>query len=205
MTKELSACVVQKFNGYEMLRNHLNYGKTKDFIPNDIVYEATLDTKKPILCYFTPFIHLGFHTPVEKLTHGKTVLNHTGARPCHYCNNYFVKSPGKMKKHLSRCSGKAEFTFSFDNGKIIDYQDHYKNLGDVPFGIYYDFETATGSIVFFDARMFVVSYCMVVAFHPDLDLPRICIFRSCDQTHEQLTSLSHFEALEYIFLANKEH
>ena len=135
---------------------------------------------------------MGFHTTFKKLKYGKTVLNHTGARQCHCCNNYFVKSPEKMKKHLSCWSGKAGCTFLLDNGKIIDYQDHYKNLEDVTFGIYYDFETTTGSIVFFDAKMFVVSYCMVVAFHPDLDLPRICISRSYDLTHEQLTSLSHF-------------
>ena len=75
-----------------------------------------------------------------------------------------------MQKHMSCCAGKAGFTFSFDNGKIIDYQDNYKHLGDVPFSIYFDFETTTGSVVFFDAKMFVVSYCMVVAFHPELDI-----------------------------------
>ena len=99
---------------------------------------------------------MGFHTTFKKLKYGKTVLNHTGARQCHCCNNYFVKSPEKMKKHLSCCSGKAGCTFSFDNGKIIDYQDHYKNLEDVPFGIYYDFETTTGSIVFFDAKILLL-------------------------------------------------
>ena len=57
-----------------------------------------------------------------------------------------------MQKHLSVCSEKAGFTYSFDNGKILDYQDHYKNLGDLPFSIYYDFETTTGNVVFFDAK-----------------------------------------------------
>ena len=81
-----------------------------------------------------------------------------------------------MKKHLSICSGKAGFTFSFDNGKIVDYQDHYRSLGDLPFSIYHDFETTTGSVVFFDAKINMVSYCMVVAFHPDLKIPRLMIF-----------------------------
>ena len=27
-----------------------------------------------------------------------------------------------MKKHLSICAGKAGYTFSFGNGKIVDYQ-----------------------------------------------------------------------------------
>ena len=114
-----------------------------------------------------------------------------------------LKVKKKWKKHLHCCAGKAGFTFSFDNRKIIDYQDHYKNLGDVPFSIYYDFETTTGSVVFFYAEMYVVSYCMVIAFHPDLNIPRIVIFRSYNQSPEKLTSLTHFQALEYNVFANK--
>ena len=88
-----------------------------------------------------------------------------------------------MQKHLSCCAGKAGFTFLFDNEKIIDYQDHFKNLGDFPFAVYYDFETTTGNVVFFDAKMYVVSYCMIVAFHPERKIPRLVVFRSYDQTH----------------------
>ena len=110
-----------------------------------------------------------------------------------------------MKKHLACCSGKAGFTFSFDNRKIIGYQDHYKNLGDVPFSVYYDFETTTGSVVFFDAKMYVVSYCMVIAFHPELKIPRLVMFRSFDQTQQELTSLTHFQVLEYNFIDDREN
>ena len=109
-----------------------------------------------------------------------------------------------MNEHLSACTNKAGFTYSFDNGKIIDYQDNFKFMGDVPFSIYFDFETTMGSVVFFDAKIYVVSYCMIVAFHPDLDLPRNSIFRSYDQTPEKLTSLSHFEALQRNFFSNVE-
>ena len=110
-----------------------------------------------------------------------------------------------MQKHLSVCAGKAGFTFSFDNGKIIDYQEHYKNLGDVPFSVYYDFETTTGSVAFFDAKVYVISYCIVIAFHPDLKLARLIIYRSYEQSTEKLTSLSHFEAIEYNFFVNKKN
>ena len=151
MKKELSACVIQKFNSYELLRNHLNSRERKNFIPIDVVYEPTLNEKKPIECFFAPKIYLAFHTNIEKMS------SHTGAIQCHYCNNYFIKSAEKMEKHLSCCASKAGFTFSFDNGKIIDDQNHYKNLGDLPFTIYYDFETTAGSVVFFDVKMLVVS------------------------------------------------
>ena len=182
-----------------MLRNHLNSKERKDFVSLDVVHEPTLDDKKLIVCFYAREIHLRFDTTIEKLKYGKRTVNHAGARQCHYCNSSFVKSYEKMKKHLSCCSGKAGFTFSFDNEKIIDYQDHYKNLGDVPFAVYYDFETTTGSVVFFDIKMYVVSYCMVVAFHPDLKIPRLVIFRSYDQNPNALISLTHFQVLEYDF------
>ena len=54
-----------------------------------------------------------------------------------------------MEKHISCCAGQAGFNFSFDNGKIINYQDNYKKIGDLPFAMCYDFETTTGSVVFF--------------------------------------------------------
>ena len=40
--KELSACVVQKFNGYELLRNHLHSREKIDFVPIDTVYEPMI-------------------------------------------------------------------------------------------------------------------------------------------------------------------
>ena len=75
-------------------------------------------------------------------------------------------------------------------------------MGDVPFSVYYDFETTTSG-VFFDAKMYVVSYCLVVAFHPDLNFPRPCIHRSYDLSQDKLTSLSHFEAVKYNVFSNK--
>ena len=67
MKKELSACAIQTFNGYELLRNHLNIGERQDYVPINIVYEPTLDIKKLIFCFYASFIHLGFHTTLEKI------------------------------------------------------------------------------------------------------------------------------------------
>ena len=125
-------------------------------------------------------------------------------RQCHYCCNFFVKSDKKMKENLACCPGKAGFTFSFDNGKVIDCQDHYSNLGDMPFSVYFDFETTTRNVVFLYAKMYVVSYSIIVAFHPDLSLPRINIFRSYDQSYNSLMSLAHFFILDFNFFNDPE-
>ena len=53
-----------------------------------------------------------------------------------------------MQEYVNSCSGQAGFSFSFDNGKIVNYSDNFKKITDLPFTIYYDFETTTGSVVF---------------------------------------------------------
>ena len=59
-------------------------------------------------------------------------------------------------------------------------------------------------VLFFYAKMYVVSYCMIVAFHPELNIPCICIYRSYDQPADKLTSLTHFETLRYSFFSDKD-
>ena len=53
--------------------------------------------------------------------------------------------------------------------------------------------------VFFDEKMFVVSYCMIIAFHQTINLPRIVIFRSFDKNENELYSLSHFNIIDFDF------
>ena len=67
----LSACVEQKFNGYELLRNHLNSNEMQNFVLIDIVYEPTLDDTKEIQCYFAHDISLAFHCKADKFRSGK--------------------------------------------------------------------------------------------------------------------------------------
>ena len=75
-----------------------------------------------------------------------------------------------MEKHNKVCAVKEGIVYTFENGKIISFQDNFKYLGDVPFTVYFDFETTTGDVVFLDLKMFVVSYFQIYSFHPSLNL-----------------------------------
>ena len=162
--------------------------------------------EKSINCYFSPELHTAFNTCYNKIVRGsKKRLNTNSTRQCMYCNNFFIKSNKKMKECISCSAGQAGFNFSFDNGKVINYQDNFKKIGDLPFAVYYDFETTTGSVVFFDAKMFVVSYCIIVAFHPDLNIPQLYVYGSYYQDRSKLTSLVHFETVQPIFFDFKEN
>ena len=91
MKTELSACVIQKFNGYDLLRNNLQRNEKTELVSIDIVYEPTLGVTKSILCFFAPQIYTAYQTFYEKALgdNKKKGVNSTAAKQCPYCNNFF--------------------------------------------------------------------------------------------------------------------
>ena len=65
-------------------------------------------------------------------------------------------------------------------------------MGDLPFSVYFDIETATGNAVFFDSKMYVVGYCMEVSFNKSLNFDKTVIYRSYQKTADQVDDISHF-------------
>ena len=143
-------------------------------------------------CYFTNELHLAYRSYVSRKYKGKDVINHRTVRQCHYCENVFVKTDDAMAKHNKVCAAKEGVIYTFDNGKIVSFQDNFKFLGDAPFTVYFDFERTTDDTVFLDPKMFVVNYCQIYSFHPSLNLDKIVIFRSFQEIPEEIYDLSHF-------------
>ena len=81
-----------------------------------------------------------------------------------------------MAAHVKCCAGQAGYSLIFDQS-VINYQENFNKIGDLSFSIYNDFETTTGSAIYHDAKIFVVSYCMIVAFHAKLKMLRLVIYR----------------------------
>ena len=78
---------------------------------------------------------------------------------------------------------------------MISFEDILHAKGDLPFVLYFDFEATTPTDNCFDPeqrKMFVVSYVIIVTFHPALNLDRIMIQRSYAHSIDQLTSLNYF-------------
>ena len=98
-----------------------------------------------------------------------------------------------MNKHLSICAAKEGITYLFDSGQILDYQDNFKYQCNLPFSVYFDFETITGNTVFFHPKIYVVSYCQIYSFHLSLNLDKIVIYQSFQETPQQIYDLSHFK------------
>ena len=93
--------------------------------------------------------------------------------------------------------------YNFNNQNSKSHQDNFRAKGDIPFAIYFDFKTTAPSDNCFDPeqkKMFVVSYVMIVTFHPELKLNRIIIQRSYAHSIEQLTSLNYFTQEQINFI-----
>ena len=149
-TSNLSSSVLEKFNGYEMIRNDLSYNEKAEVIPIDVVYEPICNETIPVPCYFTSEVHSAYRSDIGHFDKGKELISNRIVRQCYYCQNFFAKTKEHMKKHLSVCRLKEGITYAFDNDQILNYQDNFKYLGDLPFSVYFDFETTTrGNSVFF--------------------------------------------------------
>ena len=74
---------------------------------------------------------------------------------------------------------------------------------DLPFAIYFDFETTTLTGNCLDPeqkKMFVVSYAMIVAFNPSLNLDRIIIYISFAHSLEHLSNLDYLSREQITFI-----
>ena len=150
VTRNLSSLVLEKFNGYEMIRNDLGSGEIAELIHINVVYKPIYDETAPVSCYFTNEIHLACRSYVGTFKKGNEHISHRTVRQCCFCQNVFAKNEENMKSHISICSARGGLTYAFDNGQILNYQDNFKYLGDLPFTVYFDFETTTGgNSVFF--------------------------------------------------------
>lgn len=169
--------------------------KTK-FEPLHIVYGPVLD-ESSINCFFTNDLHLPFRSYVGKKFKGEYKLQHPTTRQCHYCENYFASSKNEFVKHVKRCYSIEGIIYSFDYDKIISFQDNFGHLEDILFPVYFDFETSTGDNAFQDQKVLLISYYQIYAFHPALNLDKIVISRSFQQSAEEIYDLNQFRQQQF--------
>ena len=85
--------------------------------------------------------------------------------------------------------------YKFENQHLNTFADNYRVVGEVSFAIYFDLETTCGKEEFGNVgkgKMYPVSYCLVVAFHPVLRLDRITVLASFNHSFDQLVDISYF-------------
>ena len=88
---------------------------------------------------------------------------------CYYGGKFFALAD-KQKRHIESCSGIPGVVYNLSNQNLVTFEDNFKSKGNLPFALYFDFETIAPADNSFDpeqTKMFVVSYVLIVCFHPN--------------------------------------
>ena len=200
--KELASCLSQKYNGFQVVKNSFNKLQRREFKPVDIIFFPTKNIEILPTCYYTTKIenaYTALYSEGEKIRRALTLYE------CYYCNK-FMKRKGKAENHLKVCSGKPGIVYNFCSQTLTSFEDNFKSKGDVPFTIYFDFETTSPTDADWlnpeDKKMFVVSYVIVVAFHPFFNFEKILVQRSVSHPKKELISINYLSREQFAFKTN---
>ena len=127
-------------------------------------------------------------------------LSHGFAYQCYYCSKFFARSD-IQKHHMQHCSGVPGIVYNFNNQNLVTFEDNLGYKGDLPVVAYIDFETTAPTDSCFDPeqkKMFVVSYVIILAFHPKLKMDRVIIQRSFGHSLEQLATIDYLTNVQNV-------
>ena len=102
---------------------------------------------------------------------------------------------------MQHCSGVPGIVYNFNNQNLVTFEDNLGYKGDLPVVAYIDFETTAPTDSCFDPeqkKMFVVSYVIILAFHPKLKMDRVIIQRSFGHSLEQLTTIDYLTNVQNV-------
>ena len=176
IVRQLVSCLIEKYSGFTVNSIELQKKQRKMFKPIDIIHKPTKRIEIELLCYFFDDISKAYSPLHSKGKKGMSRAHN--CYQCYYCNKSFILET-RQKRHIENCSGRLGVVYNFNNQNLISYQDNFHAKGDVPFIIYFDFETTAPTNNCLDPeqkKMFVVSYVMIVAFHPELKLTSLDYF-----------------------------
>ena len=178
--------MIQKYNGFQVIKNSFNKRERRKFEPIDIINIPTKNAQILPECYYTTNIsnaYTALYSEGLKTRRSFTIYE------CYYCNKFF-RGKAKREHHLKVCSGKPGVVYNFCSQTLTSFEDNFSSKGDLSFAIYFDFETTSPTDSEWlnpeDKKMFVMSYVMIVAFHPHFNFERILIQRGVSHTKEEL-------------------
>ena len=190
--RELCSCIKPKFDGFDVVTVQFRRELRKNFKPIDIIYKPVQKKTDPIYCFTSSDISKSYRSICAN---SKTEIPRTGfAWQCYYCSKFYARKD-RFKKHIEACSGIPGIVYNFHTKSLITFEDNLKNKGDLPMTFYFDLETTAPTDNCYNPEkkeMFVVSYVIVVAFHPDLKFKKVICKRSYGHSLHKLNSLSYF-------------
>ena len=99
--RELSACIIERFNGFQIVRLEFDNEIRKDFKPINIIYKPVIKLNSIIDCFFTTQLHLAFKAVYNETSNWKKIKS-CCAFECYFCGKFFVRKAKRDIVWVSR-------------------------------------------------------------------------------------------------------
>ena len=116
--RDLLACIEERFNGFK------------------IIYKPVSKISQTINYYFSKSMRNAYRV-VSDLKKGKDV---TSADQRFACNKFFIQKKS-LERHLQVSGYMPGIIYKFENQNMQTFSDYMKFMGDLPFSIFFAFET----------------------------------------------------------------
>ena len=195
--RDLSSCIIEKFNGFNIVGIEFERKLRQKMSPIDIIYKPVKKEDEIIKCFFTSQINLAYISTFSE----NQKIKHSAAYQCYFCSNYYGRKD-KFDRYIEDCTGKPGYVYNFNIQNILTFEENLKFKRDIPLTAYIDFETTAPTDDCLDPeskKMNAVSYVILFAFHPELELKRVIIEKSFGHSLEKLTTIDYLttEQLKY--------
>ena len=184
--RDLSSCIIEKFNGFNIARLELDRELRKEISPIDFLYKPVKKDTNNVECFFSTQINLAYRNTFSE----DKKVRHGTAFQCFFCSKYFGRK-NMWERHFQNCTDRPGFVCNINTRTLLTFEENLKCKCDVPMTAYIDFETTAPTDDCLDPesrKMFAVSYVIIFAFHPDLGWS---IERSFGHTQAQPCSLNY--------------
>ena len=119
--KSVSACIKERFNGFNIVAPTLSKKEKKDLFPINIIYNPVRSRKEIVECVFSTDIRLayrGFFIRGEK-------SGSCHPWECYYCASYFDRQ-ATFERHIKYCAGKPGVVYDFNIQNLVTFEDNLK-------------------------------------------------------------------------------
>ena len=120
---------------------------------------------------------------------------------CYFCSDYYGRKD-KFKRHIENCKGRPSYVYNFNLQSLLTFEENLKFKCDIPMTAFIDFEITAPTDDCLDPeskKMFAVSYVIIFALHPELQLDRVINERSFAHSQMRLCSLNYLTSEQLKF------
>ena len=137
-----------------------------------------------------------------RITYNKNEkIRHRTTFQCYFCSNYYGRKH-KFNRHIKNCTWRPGYVYNSNTQNLLTFQENLKFKQDIPLTAYIDFETTTptdGCLNPENKKTTAVSYVIIFAFHPLLQIDHVIIERSFGHSNLKLCSLNYLTSEQLKF------